>query len=84
MNPLNSSLNVQSHQLKSDLQEREQKVKELKSVIEQLENKMTQKNKDLEGEIADKNRFKTKYEEAMEKIAKLEAQLENGIPASKK
>jgi chromosome segregation ATPase len=84
VNPLNSSLNVQSHQLKSDLQEREQKVKELKSVIEQLENKMTQKNKDLEGEIADKNRFKTKYEEAMEKIAKLEAQLENGIPASKK
>jgi chromosome segregation ATPase len=84
VNPLNSSLNVQSHQLKSDLQEREQKVKELKSVIEQLENKMTQKNKDLEVEIADKNRFKTKYEEAMEKIAKLEAQIENGIPASKK
>ena len=45
---------------------------------------MTQKNKDLEGEIADKNRFKTKYEEAMEKIAKLEGQLENVIPASKK
>ena len=84
VNPLNSSLNMQSQQLKSDLQEKEQQVKELKSVIDQLESKMTQKNKDLEGEIADKNRFKTKYEEAMDKIAKLEAQLENGVPALKK
>lgn len=75
---------MQSQQLKTDLQERDQQVKELKSVIDQLESKMTQKNKDLEGEIADKNRFKTKYEEAMDKIAKLEAQLENGVTVSKK
>lgn len=45
---------------------------------------MTVKDRDLEVEIADKNKFKTKYEEAMDKIAKLEAQLENGVPAPKK
>ena len=45
---------------------------------------MTQKDKDLQGEITDKNKFKSKYEEAMDKIAKLEAQLENGVPVPKK
>ena len=45
---------------------------------------MSQKSKDLEVEIADKSRFKTKYEEAMDQIAKLQAQLENGIVEKKK
>lgn len=48
-------------------------MRELKGVIEQLEGKIGDKEKGIEGEKADKNKFKNKYEEAMDKVAKLEA-----------
>ncbi len=59
--------------MKGELQEKEQQVKDLKGVIQQLESKITIKEKEVESEKNDKNRIKEKYEEAMDKIAKLEA-----------
>ena len=73
-NPLNNSTLLQSsQQLKQDLQERESQVKELKSVIDQLEVKMNDRVAELDRETADKIRFKDKYEEAQLKVARLEA-----------
>ena len=70
--------------MKGELQEKEQQVKDLKGVIQQLESKITIKEKEVESEKNDKNRIKEKYEEAMDKIAKLEAQLEaGGVTAAK-
>ena len=48
-------------------------MKELKSVIDQLEVKMNDKVAELDRETADKIRFKDKYEGALLKMARLEA-----------
>ncbi|CDW71575.1 UNKNOWN [Stylonychia lemnae] len=64
--------------LRQDIQEKDQKISELNTVVQQLQQKLQEKMNDISKEQQEKNKFKQLYEQYQDRVVQLEAQLEDG------
>lgn len=69
--------NQGERQLREELAEKEEKIKELNRVLGQLQDKLQEKQTLLQGQQAEKDKFKGLYEQYQEQVARLEAQLQS-------